>query len=161
MHAFLISDAQLSHIIWEENCKHHACLTTGWQCVSSVRAVTAGLASTPTNCTQCMMTASGCEERIKHQNRNLRAAPRTEILLVSIFQVCEAPSLIRSSKRERFDQLIAFTSYLPHVIEEGKQMMIRHKHRISFLSQSPILAKIVYCLNKFLRRKLQFQYLST
>lgn len=59
--------SELSHIIWEEDCKHHACLTTGWQCVSSVRAVTAGLVSAPTNCTQCMAAVSGCEERIKHR----------------------------------------------------------------------------------------------
>lgn len=64
-----------------------------------------------------------------------------EILFVSVFQVCEAPSLIRSSKRECFDQLIAFTSSLPHIIKEGKKMIVRHKHGFSFLSQATSISQ--------------------
>lgn len=70
-----------------------------------------------------------------------------EILSVSVFQVCEAPIVIRSSKLQCFDQLIAFTSFLPHMVKEGKNMMVRHKHGVSFLSQSLVLAKKVYCLS--------------
>lgn len=68
------------------------------------------------------------------------------------FQVCEAPTVLRSSKLQCFDQLIAFTSSFPHRIKEGKKMRVRHQDGISFLSQSLILAKNVYHLGKFLRR---------
>lgn len=84
-----------------------------------------------------------------------------EILSVSVFQVCEAPIVIRSPKLQCFDQLIAFTSFLPHMVKEGKNMMVRHKHGVSFLSQSLVLAKKVYCLSKFLRRELEFLQMAS
>lgn len=47
------------------------------------------------------------------------------------FQVCEAPTVVRSSKLQCFDQLIAFTLSFPHMIKEGK-MKVRHQDGISF-----------------------------
>lgn len=54
---------------FRRNCKHHACLTTGWQCVISVRGLTAGPV-TLTSYTQ-LTTVTSCEERINHTGRGI------------------------------------------------------------------------------------------
>lgn len=65
-----------------------------------------------------------------------------EILFVSVFKYVKPPTVIRSSKLQCFDQLIAFTSSFPHIIKEEKKR-VRHQDGISFLSQSNIGQKCV------------------
>lgn len=71
------------------------------------------------------------------------------------FQVCEAPTVIRSSKLQCFDQLIAFTSSFPHMIKEGK-MRDSTGMESHFFPSFTNSAKNLYHLGKFFRRELQF-----